>query len=134
MKIKVKKFFQNKDYILMELAKVIKKEIIEDKTDREVDKTDREVYKGIKEAEQEEEEEEEIEAVRIIEEEVIKKIGRLTMKMIKIKMPILIIIGVKMNKIPKIIKMKNQMINSVKKIIIITINIKNKANTKNMTS
>jgi predicted PilT family ATPase len=99
-----------------------------------VDKTDREVYKGIKEAEQEEEEEEEIEAVRIIEEEVIKKIGRLTMKMIKIKMPILIIIGVKMNKIPKIIKMKNQMINSVKKIIIITINIKNKANTKNMTS
>lgn len=50
----------------MELVKVIKEEIIEDKKDREE-------YKVIMEVE---EEIEEVEAVTIIEEEVIDKIGQ----------------------------------------------------------
>ena len=50
----------------MELVKVIKEEIIEDKKDREEDKVIMEV----------EEEKEEVEAVTIIEEEVIDKIGQ----------------------------------------------------------
>ena len=50
----------------MELVKVIKEEIIEDKKDREE-------YKVIMEVE---EEKEEVEAVTIIEEEVIDKIGQ----------------------------------------------------------
>lgn len=102
----------------MEMVKV--EEIIEDKTDREME--------AIKEAEQEEEE-----AVTIIEGGVIDKKGRLSMKMNKIKMRIQIINGVKMNKILKKIKTKIKTINSVKPIIMIMINLKNKTNLKNMT-
>lgn len=50
----------------MEMVEVIKEEIIEDKKDREEDKVIMEV----------EEEIEEVEAVTIIEEEVIDKIGQ----------------------------------------------------------